>query len=100
MSEPIRSQYTAIARFRNSQNLDYDPRIREVIEANRAAFEGFVKSLDSKLKELNVPDSPELTLAIRYLEQAKDALGRALIHGMGKVQGKPFEEAVQASLQK
>lgn len=51
------------------------------------------------LKNGGVPaDCPEVSLAIQLIEQAKDTVGRALIHAVGKVKGVPFEEVVKQSL--
>jgi hypothetical protein len=87
-------KYAAIARFKHSQHLDYDKEIGTLISENRHAFEDVVDRINAHLTKLGVPDSPELTLAICHLEQAKDAL----IHHVGKVDGVPFEQAVRASM--
>lgn len=52
----------------------------------------------NQLTQLGAPDSPELTMAIQHIEQAKDAIGRALIHHVGKVNGVSFEDAVKKSV--
>ncbi|MDO9176185.1 MAG: hypothetical protein Q7V62_15360 [Actinomycetota bacterium] len=90
--------FAAIARFKHSQHLDNDPLIGKLIAANRHTFETFVEGINAQLAEMGAQDSPELSLAIQHIEQAKDALGRAIIHHIGKVNGVPFEQAVRASI--
>ena len=93
-------QYASIARFKHSQQLDWDPQIRTLIEANRKRYETMADDIHKQMTEMGAPDSPELALCIHLLEQAKDAHGRALVHAIGKVNGVPFEKAVAASLKK
>lgn len=90
--------YAAEARYRNSQHLDNDPRIGKLIPENRHTFEKFVTELGETARANGVPDSPEYTQAIHFIELAKDAMGRALIHAIGQVKGVSFEEAVAASV--
>lgn len=92
--------YPSIARYTCSQHLDHDPQISKLISDNRHAFENFVVSLGKTCSDLGVANSPELDLAIQLITQAKDALGRALIHHVGKVRGVEFEAAVSAATSK
>lgn len=92
--------YGAIARFKHSQHLDNDPLIGKLIAENRRSFETVVDQINAQFTALGAVDSPELTQAIHLLEQAKDAVGRAIIHHVGKVNGVPFEEAVRGSMMK
>ena len=93
----FQTPYAAEARYRNSQHMDFDPTIGKLIQENRKRFEEFVVFLGQVASSLGVPDSSEYTRAIEHIEVAKDAMGRALIHAIGSVQGTPFELAVQAS---
>jgi hypothetical protein len=91
--------YAAVARYRNSQHLDNDARIGTLITNNRHAFEDFVKERAAHADANGVPDCPEIDDAVRLIEQAKDAMGRALIHAIGTCKGVPFEEACSNSMQ-
>jgi hypothetical protein len=97
-SSEVKTPYMAEARFRNSQHLDGDPMIGRLIQGNRDRFEKFITELGEYAAHNKVPDSPEYTRAIEFIELAKDAMGRALIHSIGKCQGVPFESAVRSSV--
>src|SRR4051794_13084514 len=97
-SEVAASPYAAINKFRVSQHLDGSAVIGTRIQANRHFFEDFVAELAVKLQANGVPDCPEIDLALQLIEQAKDAVGRALIHAVGTHKGKPFAEAVAEKL--
>lgn len=85
--------YQAVARFRTSQHLDQDAEIGKRIVDNRHQFETFVTQLSATLAAEGVPDCPEITKAVGWIELAKDAIGRARIHAIGKYKGVPFEQA-------
>jgi len=90
--------YPSVARYRNSQHLDNDPRIGKLISTNRHAFEHFVNERAAFAQQNRVPDCPEMDECVRLMEQAKDAMGRALIHAIGMCKGVPFELAVAHSV--
>jgi hypothetical protein len=88
------SPYVAVERLHLSHVLDNDARIGDLARKNRERFTAFLAEITHQCRGMGVPDSPEMTQAVHLLEQAKDAFGRVLIHGVGKVLGIPFEEAV------
>jgi len=99
-AKPVVSEFAAIARYRNSQHLDYKPEIGQRIQDNRQFFERFLVELDLHLTEHGVKDCPEVSTSVRFIEQAKDAIGRALIHAIGTRDGDvPFEDAVKQSIE-
>lgn len=95
---PVITPYFAVSRFRNSQHLDNDPKIARYIGQNRLRFDQFAQELSNHASCEGLPDNAEFTKAIEFLELAKDAWGRGLIHGVGKRGGVPFETAVLDSV--
>jgi hypothetical protein len=100
LAAQVVTPYASVARFRNSQHLDGDPRIGKLISENRHDFENFVQQQSDKAAKLGVEDCPEITRAVELIEQAKDVFGRALIHSIGKVKGENFHRAIQVSVLK
>lgn len=85
--------YRAVTRFRASQKLDLSPEIGRRIAVNRVMFDEFVAKVGAELAKEGVEDCAEITKAIGWIEQAKDAVGRARIHSIASVSGVPFEQA-------